>query len=235
MSELDLAAAVAAARRTADAVTSDPAATRRRIRESLERRRGGRARRFTLIGVLAATLFGSTAFAYYAKPWRHEHVASTAPRARAIDDAVGTAEDVDAPRLHEHHVVADDTAAMVEAPPAHVETPPAHVETPRVEAPPARVKTPRVEAPTPPQADPELAAYRVAYDAHFHGAAPAAALAAWDAYLAAYPNGKLATDARYNRAIILVKLERYRDAAEALRPLARSRPEAARLLEALPH
>jgi hypothetical protein len=270
MSELDLAAAVAAARRTADAVTSDPAATRRRIRESLERQRGGRTRRFTLIGVLAATLFGSTAFAYYGKPWRHESTPASAPPAPVVADSI---DDVDAPRLRER-VVVDDVDAVREIVDAarereildtargreSVEDRPAprpapivatsRGEGPRVDA--SRGEGPRAdasrgEAPrgeaTPQrvaQPDPELAAYRVAYDAHFHGGSPAAALAAWDAYLAAYPNGKLATDARYNRAIILVKLKRYREAADALRPLATApegayrRGEAARLLNALP-
>jgi hypothetical protein len=289
MSELDLAAAVAAARRTADAVASDPTATRRRIRESLERRRGGRTRRFTLIGVLAATLFGSTAFAYYGKPWRHESTPASAPPAPVVADSI---DDVDAPRLRERVVVDDvdaarereivddvdgvdevddvdavrereivdaarereilDTARERES----VEDRPAPIvatsrgegprvdasrgEGPRADA--SRGESPRGEAPPQrvAQPDPELAAYRVAYDAHFHGGSPAAALAAWDAYLAAYPNGKLATDARYNRAIILVKLKRYREAANALRPLATApegayrRGEAARLLNALP-
>jgi hypothetical protein len=245
MSELDLAAAVAAARRTADAVTSDAAATRRRIRESLERRRGGRARRFTLVGVLAATLFGSTAFAYYGRPWRHGPTTASAPPASAVVDTV---DDVDVPRVRER-VVVDDVDAprareIVEDRPSRPPAP--SVATPRGEVPhveASRGEIPHVEAPPQPaaQPDPELGAYRVAYDAHFHGGSPAAALAAWDAYLAAYPDGKLATDARYNRAIILVKLKRYRDAADALRPLATApegayrRAEAARLLNALPH
>lgn len=235
MSELDLAAAVAAARRTADAVTSDAGATRRRIRETLERRRGGRTRRFTLVGVLAATLFGSTAFAYYSKPWRHEPTIASAPPAAAVVDTV---DDVDVPRVRER--VVDD----VDAPPERNivdDRPTQRLPAPIDTAPTKVVSEPDVAAP-PQQAapDPELGAYRVAYDAHFHRGSPAAALAAWDAYLAAYPDGKLATDARYNRAIILVKLKRYRDAADALRPLATApegayrRAEAARLLNALP-
>jgi TolA-binding protein len=119
-----------------------------------------------------------------------------------------------------------ERVVVVEKPAVTVEPPAEHVES-RVE--------PVVETPTPPQPDPELAAYRVAYDAHFHGASPEAAVAAWDAYLAAYPDGKLATDARYNRAIMLVKLKRFGEAAEALRPLASTRDDAARLLNALPH
>ena len=218
MSDLDLAAAVAAARRTADAVTGDATATRRRIRESLERRRGGRARRFAIVGVVAATLFGSTAFAYYRKPWRHEPTPVSAPRAPAIvidpPEVVATPE-VEAPHVEAPRVDASHGGAS-------------HIETTRVEAPHA------VQSQRPAPRDPELATYQIAYDAHFHGSSPDAALAAWDTYLAAYPDGKLAIDARYNRAIILVKLKRYSDAADALRPLSSSRADAARLLNALP-
>ena len=222
MSELDLAAAVDAARRTADAVTSDGAATRRRIRESLARRRDGRTRRFTLVGVVAATLFGSTAFAYYRAPWRHVQLPPTATPPASIANSVDV--DIEPPRVRERVVVTEPPAAIIEPPPAIVETQVA----------------PIVDTPPPPQPDPELAAYHIAYDAHFHGGSPEAALAAWDAYLAAYPDGKLAIDARYNRAIMLVKLKRFSDAAEALRPLATApegayrRAEAVRLLSALP-
>lgn len=261
MSELDLAAAVAAARRQADTVTGDAAATRRRIRDSLERRRNGRARRFTLVGVVAATLFGSTAFAYYSAPWRRD--ALTAPVVVPAPSTT-TARDIDSPRVRERAIVAERPDMKIEAPPFApivspvVETP--VVEAPRVEAPrvqTSQVKASHVEAPprqdivAPPRGeaahveaaprDPELAAYQIAYDAHFHGASPEAALAAWDAYLAAYPTGKLAIDARYNRAIMLVKLKRWADARDALRPLANApegayrRAEAARLMSALPH
>jgi TolA-binding protein len=85
----------------------------------------------------------------------------------------------------------------------------------------------------------ELAAYRRAHDAHFRGTDPAAALAAWDAYLASYPDSALALDARYDRALLLVKLERWREADAALRPFAAAaagsyrQAEAARLRDAI--
>jgi len=65
------------------------------------------------------------------------------------------------------------------------------------------------------------ALYRRAHDAHFRGNDPAAALAAWDAYLAAEPQGRFAIEARYNRALVLARLGRYRDAHAALVPFAR--------------
>ena len=42
---------------------------------------------------------------------------------------------------------------------------------------------------------------------------------AWDAYLTSWPSGQLAPEARFNRAVCLVKLERWPDADLALRAL----------------
>ncbi|HEX3758013.1 MAG TPA: hypothetical protein VHW23_04885 [Kofleriaceae bacterium] len=86
----------------------------------------------------------------------------------------------------------------------------------------------------------ELKSYSRAHDAYFHGADPAAALAAWDAYLTSYPGGQLVLEARYARALVLIKLERWSEAAAALRPFASApagsyrQAEAARLLAAMP-
>jgi hypothetical protein len=63
--------------------------------------------------------------------------------------------------------------------------------------------------------------YRRAHELHFHGSDPAVALAAWDAYLAAEPDGRFAVEARYNRALVLVRLGRYAEARAALAPFAR--------------
>ena len=66
--------------------------------------------------------------------------------------------------------------------------------------------------------DPEVI-YGEAHDAHFVRQDYAAALAAWDRYLA-LPPGPLTVEARYNRAIALVRLQRRAEAAEALEPFA---------------
>jgi hypothetical protein len=82
--------------------------------------------------------------------------------------------------------------------------------------------------------------YAAAHSAHFAVRDPAAALRGWDAYLATYPNGRFAQEARYNRAIALVRLGRATDARTALAPFADGtyggyrQPEARALLEALP-
>lgn len=64
------------------------------------------------------------------------------------------------------------------------------------------------------------ARYRRAHELHFRGGDAAAALAAWDDYLAVYPSGRLAIEARWNRALALAKLGRRDDAIAALAPFA---------------
>jgi hypothetical protein len=134
--------------------------------------------------------------------------------------------------------------------------PPPLPEAPKVEltrrAPPARVAlvvredAPVIEEPIvvepPKQAPPKPAVaietlYRTAHALHFHGSDHLATLAAWDAYLAAEPSGRFSLEARYNRALALIKLERYADARAALTPFATGdgyrRAEAAALVERL--
>jgi hypothetical protein len=92
-----------------------------------------------------------------------------------------------------------------------------------------------------PSAAPDLdALYREAHEAHFTRRDPPAALAAWERYIAAAgANGRMTLEARYNRAIALVRLNRNEEAKRALLPFARGefggyrRDDAARLLESL--
>jgi len=110
--------------------------------------------------------------------------------------------------------------------PPETVAPPAPVETP----PPAPVEMPGPVRPAPAAAlvaQPVEVLYRRAHDLHFHGGDPAATLAAWDAYLAAEPGGRFSVDARYNRAIILIRMRRYTDARAALLPFARGEVEPA--------
>jgi TolA-binding protein len=64
----------------------------------------------------------------------------------------------------------------------------------------------------------ERAAYRAAHTLHFEQHDPAGAIAAWDRYLAEYPSGRFALEARYNRALCLVRVGRTTEAREALAP-----------------
>lgn len=91
-----------------------------------------------------------------------------------------------------------------------------------------------------PANDPDLELYREAHRAHFVQRDPRAALEAWDRYLAAYPRGNFTLEARYNRALCLVRLGRHDAARQALAPFAAGevsggyrRAEAGALLEAL--
>jgi len=63
---------------------------------------------------------------------------------------------------------------------------------------------------------------------------PAAAIAAWDAYLVAEPRGRFAVEAAYNRGIALVRAEQLAEARAALAPFARGeiRPRGYRQREA---
>jgi hypothetical protein len=60
--------------------------------------------------------------------------------------------------------------------------------------------------------------YAAAHRAHFVERDPGAALRAWDAYLRAAPTGALVPEARYNRALTLVRLGRRDEARAALSP-----------------
>lgn len=62
--------------------------------------------------------------------------------------------------------------------------------------------------------------YRLAHEAHFGSHDYARALLGWDAYLRAAPKGRLATEARYNRALCLLRLGRDEEAKRALQPFA---------------
>lgn len=76
------------------------------------------------------------------------------------------------------------------------------------------------------QPDTELGTYRTALRLHFGGGDPARALAAWDEYLQRFPRGSLVDEARFNRAVCLVKLGRRGEAESVLEQLAGGAAEA---------
>lgn len=98
---------------------------------------------------------------------------------------------------------------------------PAPVAIAQVDPDPATAGAPTAAAAPTMVEDADLGAYRRAHETHFRGDNAKEALTAWDAYLAASPTGRFATEARYNRAIVLAKLGRRSEAKEALAPFAR--------------
>nr|HEX4314060.1 hypothetical protein [Kofleriaceae bacterium] len=109
--------------------------------------------------------------------------------------------------------------------PALPEPPPELPATRASVAVPAIAAAPAVATPPPPIADraavPAPSRYERAYQLYFHDRDYAAALAALDDYLAREPRGQFVVEARYNRALCLVHLDRLADAAAALAPFAR--------------
>lgn len=89
------------------------------------------------------------------------------------------------------------------------------------------------------QSDDAHAVYRRAHHAQFRDDEPARALAGYEKYLAQQPGGRFAVDARYNRALCLVRMGRMADARPVLDAFARGdfggyrQKDAARLLLAL--
>jgi hypothetical protein len=66
----------------------------------------------------------------------------------------------------------------------------------------------------------DLALYKKAHQLHFGVHDHAGALGAWNEYLAQFPKGTFVVEARYNRAVCLVKLGRNEEARVALKPFA---------------
>ncbi|MET0283630.1 MAG: hypothetical protein ABW352_04150 [Polyangiales bacterium] len=104
---------------------------------------------------------------------------------------------------------------------------------------PAPTVEPAKEEPAP-IASADLAKYKAAHKAHFQQRDFALALHGWELYLRQFPNGTFALEARYNRAMCLLRLGRNDEARRALTPFARGelgagyrQAEATKLLEAL--
>jgi TolA-binding protein len=88
--------------------------------------------------------------------------------------------------------------------------------------------------------DAELEAYKQAHSYHFTQHQYDLALRSWEEYRARFPDGRFAVEAKYNRALCLVRLGRREEARRALEPFANGsvasgyrQREARQLLEAL--
>lgn len=243
-----LSAATEALRETP--TDGDGAATRLRVRRSLEASHRGRRQ---LAGFLTGTgilLAGTMSWAFATgraeAVWRA--IVDPAPVHEVrIEQAAPMPAPALAKRVGQVEPAPEPEQPVEPAPPAPVEPAPVEPEKSDPPAPaPAPMPTPalqlrpeRTERPAP--RPPVEVLYRRAHELHFRGGDHAAAIAAWDAYLAAEPTGRFVAEARYNRALLLIRVGRYAEARAALAPYARGeiaggyrRAEAAQLLERLP-
>jgi len=191
----------------ADAAAAELAtATRLRVMRSLEARARGRHQLIAFATAAAILLGGTVSWALatgeIAALWRPmppaPSVAPRPPRRPAV-----------APPRQPPAISVDPRPAQAAEPAPPEAAPPPPSPRPAVSPPPRRA-APAVEV-----------LYRRAHELHFHGSDPIAALAAWDAYLAAEPDGRFAVEAGYNRALMLARLGRYAEARAALMPYAR--------------
>lgn len=228
-------------------------ATRQRILRDLPRvKRPVRRTRTWLL--LAAAFLVSTAFALYiASPAARDAERRTEPASSRVapdlpkPQPVTAVADASAPSsewqpeaaVREHSVSPTRVPARAARPPRRA--------TPAVKAPAPPLETSRS---TPPTQDAGASSsvlpeqrrmlYIEAHRQHFRGS-PEQALAAWDAFLATAPAGQVLLEARYNRAVTLLRLGRRSEAAAALAAFARGehggfrQREAQQLLEQLAH
>jgi hypothetical protein len=183
-------------------------ATRLRVMRSLEARARSRHQLIGFATAVAILLGGTVSWALATGQVAALWSPPPAPQPQAVAPAA-------APQRPVHRSVPQSPhpAMSIDPRPVQPELPPPEavpVAPPRPVTPPPRRAATTVEV-----------LYRRAHELHFHGGDPAAALAVWDAYLAAEPDGRFTVEARYNRALVLVRLGRYGEARAALAPFAR--------------
>jgi hypothetical protein len=155
---------------------------------------------------------------------------STAPPARLERSSSGLRRSAEVASKQRPAVAAEPSVAPETPEPSTAERSAAAAEAPAASASVARPKA----AP-----DPAHELYRRAHHAHFSEQDPARALGLWESYLREAPRGRFAVEARYNRALCLVRLGRHAEARSALEPFAKGaagsyrQHEAEQLLEAL--
>jgi TolA-binding protein len=215
MSDDLLKAATQALREETAGDDADGRFTRARVMASLHQGKVKRRTRFAFILPIAACLAAGTAWgAATGRLPAMFHALSQAVSytAKPPADPKPSKPKVSAPVTP---LAAPEPAPVIEAPPAPV------VEEPKAlpkAAPSASVKAAASSSAAFQDTDGDL--YRLAHEAHFGAHDYARALMGWEAYLQAAPRGRLATEARYNRAICLLRLGRDAEARQALAPFA---------------
>jgi hypothetical protein len=226
MSEDRLLEATRALRESTEADGPGAAFTRARIMASLHQERRRRMTRRALLWPLAAILVGSTAWA--GATGRLGEVVSVVVHAAGL--APPTTPPAESPVVAKVTPRAAPSAAATSSASAEPEAV-AEVE-PESEPVSPVVKRAAPSVPPPTVTSEEQVLYRAAHRAHFQDHDWAAALGAWDVYLGAAPGGRFVPEARYNRALCLVRLGRTSEARSALEPFAAGKFGAYRQREA---
>jgi TolA-binding protein len=169
---------------------ADGSSTRLRVRRTLEHGHGVRHAKLAVVCAVLLVASASWGFA----TGRIQQLWRTTDRAPAAAPAP----------------IATNQLVLSPAPAPKPEPAPAPV----AEAVPAPVVIPRVTA------KPASRLYAKAHELYFHDANYAAALTAFDDYLAREPAGQFVAEARYNRALCLIHLDQLADARLALQPFA---------------
>jgi hypothetical protein len=202
--------------------------TRLRVRRSLDAEPMVRRQLVSVAAALAILLGGTVSWALVTgnlgKLWESVRDRATTMVEREVPH---TAPPVVTP-APKHERMIDTPLAPPDPPPPPPPVEPAPAPEPvkpRPAPPPHKIEV--APAPEPATVAPVEALYRKAHELHFHGGDHAEALAAWDAYLTAEPSGRFAVEARYNRALLLVRLGRFAEARAALEPYARGSVEPA--------
>jgi tetratricopeptide (TPR) repeat protein len=207
--------------------------TRARVLASLEKKNRRANRRAVMVIPLAALLIGSVALAATRghlpaalQNWLTAHAAAGTKRtnelARTVPHKANHARAAQDPNDAGTSSNSSSTATVDTAVPRErldvesngmVRAKPSATRSSVQDA--ARERSPSDEKPI---SEEEYERYRVAHDAHFVRRDPRAALEAWSEYLAYSPSGRLAVEARYNRALCLLRLGRNQEAIAALKP-----------------
>jgi hypothetical protein len=204
----------------------DGEATRLRVLRSLQAVRQTQRRRRTIRMVFFAACFlaASSVLAYYVARPRPGALAFRQPRVVTV--AAGRAPVLPRAVLPEATIVEPDLSELTAKRPVRIGPNRRSQRRTEVLAKAAETEPVSTQASVPagsakpPSGQAASALYLTAQKLHFRGA-PQAALAAWDAFLAASPTGPLAIEARYNRAVVLIRVGRRAEAREALLPFAR--------------
>jgi len=206
------------ARDVLDGEHPDPDVSRKAILAAARKRQRRRKHALTMVGALAAVLAFSTAWGASGRgrrfPWSHllgrlrgEHASVESATLEGVPIERSLARP-DPPSVPKPVPSPGATGRAVDSLPLE----------PTAQVPVAKVTKHDLSLATSDAVDHDDLSYAAAHRAHFVEGDASAALLAWDAYLRTHPDGRLSVEARYNRALCLVRLRRNQEARAALVP-----------------